>query len=337
MSIIGNPIMAGVSGPAASIFVTGLSETDIVTATNGVKTLTGKWTQKPNPAAHGLHDVYTELEYIESTGTQYIDTGVNGAGTLRFEVDCATNNDVSSSNFGTIFGLRSNSNYDSAYDYALNTYPATEGGSFQSGKANKAICVNPEFITGERCKISYLGDIFTSSNGTKTSYAASDFTSSYNITVFAKNVAGTIKEYGKTIIYSLKLYSESTLIRNFIPSKRNSDSVIGLYDLVTSTFFENAGTGTFIAGPEIPQTFDGFLIKPIRDFGTWTVTATDGTKTATQDVLVDVITEYEIEMDYKLWLYRDGDECEDVTGGWAVNDCMSTGRPLTGTAILNDS
>ena len=58
----------------------------------------------------------------------------------------------------------------------------------------------------------------------------------------------------------------------------------------------NAGTGTFTAGPEVPQTIDGFLIKSIRDLGTWTVTATDGSNTATQDVLVDVITEYEIEM-----------------------------------------
>ena len=40
----------------------------------------------------------------------------------------------------------------------------------------------------------------------------------------------------------------------------------------------------------------GFNISPIRELGTWTVTASDGKQTATQDVLVDVITEYEIEM-----------------------------------------
>ena len=36
-------MVGGGGGPAASIFVTGLSETDTVTATNGSKTLTGKW------------------------------------------------------------------------------------------------------------------------------------------------------------------------------------------------------------------------------------------------------------------------------------------------------
>ena len=60
-----------------------------------------------------------------------------------------------------------------------------------------------------------------------------------------------------------------------------------------------------------------FEISKIRELGTWTVTATDGSKTATQDVLVDAATEYEILMDlYKLWLYREGEECEGVTGGW---------------------
>ena len=74
--IIGDGIVLGAGGEKASIFVTGLSETDTVTATKGSKTLTGKWTQIPNPVAHGLPDGYTELEYIESTGTQRIDTGV---------------------------------------------------------------------------------------------------------------------------------------------------------------------------------------------------------------------------------------------------------------------
>lgn len=40
-------------------------------------------------------------------------------------------------------------------------------------------------------------------------------------------------------------------IRNFIPCYRKSDNVIGMYDLITKTFYENAGTGTFIKGNDI--------------------------------------------------------------------------------------
>ena len=41
--IIGDGILLGSGGESASIFITGLSETDTVTATNGIKTIIGKW------------------------------------------------------------------------------------------------------------------------------------------------------------------------------------------------------------------------------------------------------------------------------------------------------
>lgn len=62
-----------------------------------------------------------------------------------------------------------------------------------------------------------------------------------------------------------------------------------------------------------------FEIARIKSYGTWVVTATDGVKSKTRDVLVDAAVEYKIFIDlYKLWLYRDGDEFEDVTGGWGL-------------------
>ena len=56
--------------------MTGLSETDTVTARKDAKTIIGKWSQKPN-IGYVVPDGYTQLEYIESTGTQYIDTGLS--------------------------------------------------------------------------------------------------------------------------------------------------------------------------------------------------------------------------------------------------------------------
>lgn len=85
-------------------------------------------------------------------------------------------------------------------------------------------------------------------------------------------------------------------------------------DTVTATNGSKTKAGVWTTKDSV----SGWLFDKIKDFGTWTVTATDGTDTYTQDVLVDVITEYEIEITKKLYLYRDGDECEDVTGGWTV-------------------
>jgi len=35
------------------------------------------------------------------------------------------------------------------------------------------------------------------------------------------------------------------------PARRDSDGVIGMYDLVSRTFKTNSGSGAFIAGPEL--------------------------------------------------------------------------------------
>ena len=58
--------------------------------------------------------------------------------------------------------------------------------------------------------------------------------------------------------------------------------------------------------------------------GTFTVTATNGTSTTTETVLIDVSGVYGVEMNYKLWLYKDGDECTAVTGGWNVTYLRSS-------------
>lgn len=43
------------------------------------------------------------------------------------------------------------------------------------------------------------------------------------------------------------------LVLNLIPCYRKSDNVIGMYDTVNDTFYTNAGTGTFIKGPNTIQ------------------------------------------------------------------------------------
>lgn len=49
-----------------------------------------------------------------------------------------------------------------------------------------------------------------------------------------------------------------------------------------------------------------YLVRPNK-FGTWTVSATDGTNTDTQTVLINTIGQFEeIALRYEFWLYKDG-------------------------------
>lgn len=52
-------------------------------------------------------------------------------------------------------------------------------------------------------------------------------------------------------IYYCKIWNSWTLIRDFVPCYRKSDSVIWMYDKVNKTFYTNAGTWTFTKGSDV--------------------------------------------------------------------------------------
>jgi len=51
--------------------------------------------------------------------------------------------------------------------------------------------------------------------------------------------------------YAFKYWDGDILTRNYVPCIRKTDSVAGMYDTVNHVFTENAGTGSFIAGPYV--------------------------------------------------------------------------------------
>ena len=76
----------------------------------------------------------------------------------------------------------------------------------------------------------------------------------YNLFLGTINPGGnTPTSNAKSKYYSYKVWNTSgDLIQNFVPVRRDSDGVLGMYDLADSNqetaFHTNAGTGTFIAG-----------------------------------------------------------------------------------------
>lgn len=49
----------------------------------------------------------------------------------------------------------------------------------------------------------------------------------------------------------------------------------------------------------------------------WTVTATLGTDTDSDTIIIDTADEYDVELSYFTYLYKDGDLCTAITGGWS--------------------
>lgn len=57
-------------------------------------------------------------------------------------------------------------------------------------------------------------------------------------------------------------------------------------------------TATNPSGGIISASWNGtaWVFSGIKEYGTYTITATDGTNTATQDVLVDMAIQFDVEM-----------------------------------------
>lgn len=73
-------------------------------------------------------------------------------------------------------------------------------------------------------------------------------TFNYKLPLLARNNNGTMDGWCNCNLYYALIYDGNNLIRQFIPAKRKSDNVVGLYDLVNDTFYTNAGSYNFDYG-----------------------------------------------------------------------------------------
>lgn len=184
---------------------------------------------------------YTELEYIESTGTQYINTGISPTVNTGVEIKAVLTADNNTDK--VLFGSRAttgNTRFWIDFDNSGSKHKIMYG---FGGYAEMVVySLNTEYSI----VFNKNGDKKVVINGTTYNVAYNfDATNSIPIYLFRANYTSPIP--GSFKVYYCRIYEGTSLIRNLIPAKRNSDNAIGMYDKVSGTFFTNAGTGEFIA------------------------------------------------------------------------------------------
>lgn len=192
---------------------------------------------------------YTKLDYIESSGTQYINTGFNPKGNSRVVMDFE--NMLIPADAAALFGARTDTEKNVFGMWFDTTAVQPHYGSV--GYNTKPIAVSSYNVR----QIYDLNKGVATVGGTSVTFSQLTFNSSCALTLLAMNTNGTVDERrasGK--IYSAKVYDNGTLVRDFIPCK-NASGTLGLWDNVNSVFYVNAGTGVFIAGPEVPISGSG--------------------------------------------------------------------------------
>lgn len=207
-----------------------------------------------------LPSEYTQVDYIESTGTQYIDTGVKPSSDTKIDIDFAYL-DSTYNGYTALFGERGATS-DTYFGLYINktdgklaiNYSQYDGGASSTTTISRNVKYNIKNDYGSF----YLNNASTPFQNTTQTLTTST-TSVYLLEQHLYN--GSSQSRGmQAKIYQCKFYEGSTLTRNFIPCYRNSDNEIGMYDLANDVFYTNQGTGTFVKGndsvlpnPDYPQ------------------------------------------------------------------------------------
>lgn len=175
-----------------------------------------------------------DLEYLQATGTQYINTGYVPNQNTRIVLDAhivpTTTNDP-------VFGARTATTNNVFALWTSSTAVNPQYGNVAYNTQTISMDCNQRLI------YELNKNVFTV-NGTTKTFAEATFDSTYPMYLFQINNGGSIfSRYTKGKIYSCKIYDNDVLVRDFVP--KLIDGVAGLYDNVSGDFYTNAGTGNF--------------------------------------------------------------------------------------------
>lgn len=204
---------------------------------------------------------YYELEYIQGDGSAYIDTSFADASkntkySGKFEIGSGTGviygagMGTNSGSYYQLLWLYSHSGDDLTYRIRTSTYGSTMNKSFSDGEGSQVVFdVSQSSIT-----FNTFSGVTIYSNGSPSSGTS---TVTRSIYVFANHSSSGAVNIFDGKIYWLKIENTSsgTVNRYLIPAERKSDGVYGMYDVQNSTFYTNAGSGSFIAGPRMNTTY----------------------------------------------------------------------------------
>lgn len=205
---------------------------------------------------------YEQLSYIESTGTQYIDTGLKMNDIFGCDIRYQSTGKANSSyGLDGVFGCNgaktsAGVGTDLKLWFSYGQYGTCIGTMFRNTSSksytNPITSFDEYYATSHRIQWKIDGTVWYNGENVHQLDGPFNATQNYNIFMFRANPGPDPdrKYYSKTRICYLKFCAQDgTLLGDFVPCKRVSDGVLGMYDAISGTFFTNQGTGTFLSAP----------------------------------------------------------------------------------------
>ncbi len=192
---------------------------------------------------------YQVLKYLESSGTQAIDTGIKYADDTCLYTQMQVLNNNTGGHIGAIDQCSDNTNDRFHFRVDNSTFWAYAAHS-ESGSAVTSVGDgwNQWFIDKINNRIFKNGS--SAAGLALGAYGTADDSHS-TIWLFGRNSNNSSYRQYATVRLSLTaIFHDDSLERQMIPCRRLSDNELGMYDLVRREFLTNIGTGSFTAGPE---------------------------------------------------------------------------------------
>ena len=245
---------------------TGPSKTNINITWPDVNYFIGNGTEHTyQPNSIVFEKEYLELDYIESTGAQYINTRVLASNDNGFELTFMIS--PSQTSWAHLIGgaYTSSSRWRNGvtYEYSFRETPPVSEFKINDNDNNEQIVNHRGFQTGQKYTASFINSVFTDFEGS-TATRTDNITATYNYYVFCANDNNSPNSFASMRLYSLKMYTGINVIKDFIPvitivdmpKEKNIDNInaipkgtVCLYDKTNDKYYLNSGSSNFIAGP----------------------------------------------------------------------------------------
>jgi hypothetical protein len=179
-----------------------------------------------------------EIEYLESTGTQWIDTGVIATENTRVKATLMTLSTGNKNWFGGQVLPGNNG-------FVFNSYNARSV-EYNFGSVGWEV-VNVPNIVGRIFTLDFSKDGIVIDGNTVATPSYTKFAQqSESIAIFVR-VGGSAYINGR--LYAFQIWQNGVLVRDFIPVRVGN--VGYMYDRVSGQLFGNQGTGEFVLGDDL--------------------------------------------------------------------------------------
>ena len=182
---------------------------------------------------------FTKLVYIQSSGTQYVDTEFRPKNTTKVMMDFQVTAQPKSHQI--IFGERTS--YSGADQFVLGYTGHKSPAVWRSDFGSSQVSFPSTVLWSTRMTAVRNGPDCTL-NGTAVKNSSAVFSSTHNLFLLANNDNETAAGHISAKLYLCQISDGEKIARFFIPCI-NASGEVGLYDLVGKQFYGNAGTGIF--------------------------------------------------------------------------------------------